>query len=341
MRIVHLLPGLDVGGVERHVVDLASEQARSGHHVTVVSGGGRMTSELHPGVTHIKLPIHVKEPFTGGVCALRLAIMARSRKWDILHAHSRVPAWVAWWTSVMSGVPFVVTCHAIYSLNAGLIPYRHADGAICVSQAVKDHQIDWLPRRSTVIRNGIVDPGVRWAPHDDKGPFRFLFIGRLTSVKGIDFLIDVLLSMTDRDDWILDVAGEGPLEVQLKERTTSARLGDRINFLGYRDDVVDLMARCDCCLFPSRSEGAGLVLLTALTMGVPLIASDLPAFKENLPPNAMVPLNKERWSEALGAVLDGKAVFSEIRRNFSLSDMAEEIEGLYLEVRKRKEVESS
>ncbi len=324
MKIVHLLPGLEVGGVETHVVDLASEQARLGHQVTVISGGGRMVSQLHPGVTHIIMAVHRKNPITGAICAVKLARMARSRGWDVLHAHSRVPAWIAWWTSRLSGVPFIVTCHAIYSLNAGLTPYRHADGAICVSKAVMDHQRDWLPTRTVVIKNGIPDPGVRWSP--EKGaPFRFLFVGRLTKVKGIDFLISAFLPMANRQDWILDIAGEGPLEEEIREKVASAGLGDRISFLGYRDDVAELLAKSHCCLFPSRSEGAGLVLLTALAVGTPVIASDLPAFREILDDRSLIPMEASIWTDRLTYAIDHPDSSQTISPPRSIHDMVAEV----------------
>ncbi len=333
MRIAHLLPGLDVGGVETHVVDLASEQARSGHQVTVISGGGRMVSRLSRDVTHITMPVDRKNPFIGGLCALRLVRLARRRKWDVLHAHSRVPAWIAWWTSILSGVPFVVTCHSIYSLNAGLTPYRHADGAVCVSESVMDHQKDWLSGLVQVIRNGIPAPEMEWSSQRREGtPFRFLFVGRLTKVKGADFLISLFSSLSDRYDWVLEVAGEGSLERSLRAEADAAGLNGRVDFLGYRKDVTNLLARCDCCLFPSRSEGAGLVLLSALAMGVPVLASDIPAFGEILPRKNLLPMEIGPWETAILSLLSGGSIHKTPRSFYSLSEMAIDLENIYSKV---------
>ena len=50
MKIIEILPELDIGGVERHVIDLTSELARRGHQILVVSAGGKMQKQLSPQV---------------------------------------------------------------------------------------------------------------------------------------------------------------------------------------------------------------------------------------------------------------------------------------------------
>ncbi len=333
VRIAHLLPGLDVGGVERHVVDLASEQAKSGHDVTVISSGGRMLSELAPDVNHVCLPIHRKNPLTGGFCALILAGLARSRGWQIFHAHSRVPTWIAWWVSYLSGVPFVVTAHATYSLNRGLIPYKRAHGAICVSRTVMKHLTDWLPLTVQVIPNGIPKLNARWIPRGEGGPVRFLYVGRLTKVKGVDFLVSLFCRELAEDHrWSLEIVGEGPLEEGLGSLVRSAGMEERISFSGYCDDVPEKLAKCDCCLLPSRSEGEGLVLLTALAVGTPFLAADIPAFREICPDRDLVTLSVGAWRRAILEYMDMPLGHSSASRSdlvLSVSQMARRVQIFY------------
>ena len=283
MKIVHLLPEMDEGGVERHVLWLATAQAAAGCDVLVVSAGGRLAESLaggERGPKHLTLPVHRKNPFVGACCAFRLASLVRREGWDILHAHSRVPAWIAWWTSRLAGVPWVVTCHALYTKNVGLYPYRKADGAICVSDTVREWMRPFLPVNAAVIPNGLPAPGALWTPHaTDARVLRFCFIGRLTRIKGIADIIDAFCGL-DAPGWSLDVVGDGPLLPELEDRVERSGLKDRIRFHGYREDTKTFLLSCDCFLFPSRSEGAGLTLMTALAMGVPVLASDIPAAKE-------------------------------------------------------------
>ncbi len=311
MRIVHLLPEMDEGGVERHVLWLATAQAAAGCDVLVVSAGGRLAESLagrEGGPKHLTLPVHRKNPFVAARCAFRLASLVRREGWGMIHAHSRVPAWIAWWTALLARVPWVVTCHALYSRNFGLFPYRKADGAICVSETVREWMRPFLPANAVVIPNGLPAPGTRWKPHDAKTevmrPVRFCFIGRLTRIKGITDIVDAFCGL-EAPGWSLDVVGDGPLLPELKERAERAGVNDGIRFHGYREDTETFLLSCDCFLFPSRSEGAGLTLMTALAMGVPVIASDIPAVREMLSDERRLvrPGDIEGWRKKLESVL--------------------------------------
>lgn len=316
MNIVHVLPELEVGGVESHVLALSSSQVDSGHRVMVVSGGGRMVKQLDSRVIHRELPVQKKNPFTGVYCAVMLAFWAKRENWQILHAHSRVPAWIAWWSSSIASIPFVVTCHAMYSLNAGLTPYRHASAAICVSKSVQEHLKKRLPGKNVVINNGIKDTGMRWKSPETDGPVKFLFVGRLTKIKGIDFLLDVFMELRELDGWTLDIVGEGPLMGELERKVAEAGLENRVIFHGYREDVETFMARSSCCLVPSQSEGAGLVLMSALLTGVPVLASDIAAFREISKDLRLLNLNKSLWKEEIVKVISGERV--QIAKNIEI-----------------------
>ena len=69
MRVMHILPELEEGGVERHVLMLSGQQREEGHEVYVVSAGGKLVSQLAKEVSHIRLPVHIKNPLVGMYCA--------------------------------------------------------------------------------------------------------------------------------------------------------------------------------------------------------------------------------------------------------------------------------
>ena len=107
MKIIHILPELEIGGVERHVIDLANELVKRGHEVMVISAGGRMERQLDAKVLVRHLPVHKKNPLTGLYSAVKIARWVRREGWQILHAHSRVPAWIANWASPLARVPWL------------------------------------------------------------------------------------------------------------------------------------------------------------------------------------------------------------------------------------------
>ncbi len=281
LKIVLILPELEEGGVERHVVSLSAAYVARGHEVLVVSRGGTLVRALAPGVRHGTMPVHAKNPLTAAWSAIALAKEIRREKWHIIHAESRVPAWVAWWASALAGVPWGATAQSCYSCNVGLFPFRRADFVVACSEAVRRHQEACQPGLSMeVIPDGVPPPGLSWRGPSSDDPVTFLFAGRLTAVKGIDLAVDAFLELPEGlPPWRFLVAGDGPLRENLENRVRRAGMESKISFLGFQQDVFPLMARSSCLIFPSRVEGMPLVLSEAMAMGVPVLASDIEAVR--------------------------------------------------------------
>lgn len=163
---------------------------------------------------------------------------------------------------------------------------RSATSFVAVSQAVKSSYVNHAsfdPRRLQVIPNSI-EPG-RFRLPESRGPevrrrlgipadaFVFVNVSRLIPGKGHAGLLEAFEAVAERDGkvWLV-VAGTGPLGGALRASACSLHARDRIRLLGTRHDVPDLLAAADAFVFPSRSEGFGLVLAEAMAAGVPAIA---------------------------------------------------------------------
>jgi glycosyltransferase involved in cell wall biosynthesis len=97
-----------------------------------------------------------------------------------------------------------------------------------------------------------------------------LALGRLHEVKAHDTLIRALARM---DSAVLLLAGEGPLEAELRALTESLNVSSRVHFLGWRRDIEALFATCDISVFPSRYEPNGTVVMESWAQQRPLVAS--------------------------------------------------------------------
>ena len=96
MRILQILPELNVGGVETGTIDFAKYLKGKGYYSVVVSNGGTLVAELEKfGIRHYALPVHKKSlgSILKSIKALRKIIV--KERIDIVHARSRVPAWIA------------------------------------------------------------------------------------------------------------------------------------------------------------------------------------------------------------------------------------------------------
>jgi glycosyltransferase involved in cell wall biosynthesis len=131
-------------------------------------------------------------------------------------------------------------------------------------------------------------------------------MGRLHSDKAHDISLRALRRLPDAHLWI---AGSGPLEGELKALAQELGVADRVRFLGWRDDAPSLYRTADICLFPSRIEPLGNVVLQAWAHDIPVIAgaSKGPAALVNDGEDGLlVPLeNPDALAAATRSLLDG------------------------------------
>ena len=101
-------------------------------------------------------------------------------------------------------------------------------------------------------------------------------VGRLVSAKGFDVLIDALAMGRLGEAWELLIVGDGPLRPRLERLVQRRRLDGHVRFLGAVDNPYPIMASADVVVQASRWEGLGMVVLEALSLGVPVIATTCP-----------------------------------------------------------------
>src|SRR5512135_2822261 len=142
LTVVQVLPALNAGGVERTTLEIGSALTLAGHRSIVVSAGGRLVEKLQSDWSeHITLDIGRKSLSTlRHVWTLRQLF----RQWqpDILHARSRLPAWLAHFALASMPAPrphFVTTVHGLHSPGAYSAIMPRGERVICVSNSVRDH----------------------------------------------------------------------------------------------------------------------------------------------------------------------------------------------------------
>lgn len=118
MHIVQLLPELNQGGVERGTVELSRELVKRGHRSTVISAGGKLAPQIEKdGGRHILLDVCSKNPLTAPRRVHDLRHLISDLRPSVLHARSRVPAWLAWFANKRLRIPFVTTVHGFNSVG--------------------------------------------------------------------------------------------------------------------------------------------------------------------------------------------------------------------------------
>ncbi len=301
LTVVQVLPELETGGVERGTLEVAEALVAEGHRSIVISGGGRMVTELEArGSEHISWSIGRKSPFTWRFVA-RLRRLLAARGVDIVHARSRVPAWVAYlaWRRMPAHTRprFVTTAHGVYSVNAFSEIMTRGECVIAVSESIRKYLGSSFPRldmnRVRVIHRGVdarlfppgYRPSQRWK-EDWYGRFPELrdkyvltLAGRLTRLKGHEAFLRLMAHLSDEDEGmhgliVGDADASGRAYAQSLRREVASRALP-VTFSGHRQDMRDIYASSDLVLsLSSHPESFGRTVLEALSIGVPVLGYD-------------------------------------------------------------------
>ncbi len=339
LTVVQLLPALESGGVERSTIEIAGALVRAGHRAIVVSAGGRLLPRLQAtGAEHVALDIGRKSPLAlRHVRALR-ALFVRERA-DIVHARSRLPAWLGWWA--LRGLPeaarprFVTTVHGLNSPSRYSAIMARGERVVCVSATVRDYVLRQYPRtdpgRLRVIPRGIDIAEFPRAPLPDRaararaanahpalggdGPL-LLLPGRGTRLKGHADALALLGRL--RGDGIdarlwMPGARERGRERYVADLEAEAALGgfaDALAITPPTSAIADAYAASDLVLQLSRKpESFGRTVLEALSVGRPVVGWDHGGVGELLralqPAGAVAPFDAGALQRAARAAIDG------------------------------------
>ncbi len=301
MRVGLVCPySLDVpGGVQNHVRDLAQVLTARGHHVGVLAPGD--DDVAHPGhITVVGRAVPVR--YNGSVARLAFGprVAARTAKWlregefDLLHVHEPLSPSVSLIALWAADVPVVATCHSanlrsrtLSSLAGVLRPtIEKISARIAVSESARAPLVEHLGGEPMMIPNGLfcasftqAMPVERWR---SPGP-TIAFLGRTDEPrKGLDVLLQALPAIVECHPTArLLVAGHGDVDVS----QAPAAVRGHLEVLGQLTDVdrARLLSSAHVYVAPQiGGESFGMVLVEAMAAGVPVVASDLPAFRSVL-----------------------------------------------------------
>lgn len=292
-RIAHVVTSLEVGGLERVVVDLIRhlDPRRFESVVYCLVTDGALAAEIREVARGIFV-MH-KRPGRAFTLPLRLAHAFRTRGVDIVHAHNFGPLLYGSVAGRLAGNrPVVYTLHgpeaALRRDYRRLDRFGLVDRVVAVSDHVREVVLDTTridPARVSTIHNGIDvgaysggGGGVRERMRESlglgPGQHAVGVVARLTHEKAHDRLLDAFAAVAgEREDVRLFLVGDGPLRSALEAKSRALGIAPLVSFLGTRGDVSALLRAFDLFVLPSRIEGLGITLLEAMAAGLGVVAS--------------------------------------------------------------------
>lgn len=359
MRIVQLLPELHEGGVERGTVELSRELVKRGIESVIISRGGKLVEQVHrEGGQHVALDLCSKNPLTALPRAIALGRAIQRIDPDVLHARSRVPAWLCRLANRgKRRRPFVTTVHGLNRINAYSRVMVSGDRVIAVGEPVREHVCKGYglsPGKVQVIDRGVdmdlfnpasVDRGFIDAfktKHQLEGKFVVTSVGRVTWLKDYESFISAIARLRDSMPTLvgLIVGGVHPDKIGyfegLKRQAREQGVADRVIFAGSQSKVAEIYALSDLAVNVSLKMGnVGRTVIEALAMDVPVIATTWPGLTNLVSDGINGAVIQTKSPEALADAIQRlrakppRAVRQTVPYTYTLDAMVERIVGVY------------
>ena len=365
LRILHCLRA-PVGGLFRHVVDLATAQSALGHHVGVIcaeTGNALTEARLAALMPALRLGLHrlpmSRELGLGDLRAWRHVVtLARDLDLHVLHGHgAKGGAYARLAARFAKRSHTQLRCY--YTPHGGSLHYppttlagrfygslerrleTWTDGILFESRFAADRyasQIGQPACATEVVTNGLLDSEFDTvATSADAADF--VFVGELRMLKGVDVALDALASINRTRPVTAVVVGDGPDAGAFKQQAQALGIGAQVTFAGAMR-ARDAFALGRVLLVPSRAESLPYIVLEAVAAGLPLLASYVGGIPEIIPPAfgpLLPPGDVAAWAAAMAAVRDqpiaaranALSLRDAVRQRFTVATMAGAITEFY------------
>ena len=310
--VLQVIPSLAGGGAETTsfaiTEALVATQARA-LVASQISAASRPASRIAAlGGEFFPLPMASKNPFTMWRNVYRLAALIRRERVDIIHAHSRAPAWSSLFAARRCNIPYLATYHglvhdrpalkvfynSILTRGAAVIANSHYTATriaaihktppenikpiACGCDVEKLNRARWNAQQRLAQRQ-------QWGFAKDD--FVLICPARLTAIKGQHVLLEALARLTAPIKPKLVFCGapkqRGDYLARLQQLIEKYGLAERVHFAGHTTNMALAYAASDLAIAPSiRPEPFGLTIIEASASGLPVIASDAGGFRETI-----------------------------------------------------------
>lgn len=377
IRVAHVITRLCKGGAQEntfHTVRLAN---RDRFEVDLISGQtrgheGSIEDRVRAaGLEIIREPALVRQvaPLRDALALRGLTRLFGQKGYHIVHTHTSKAGFLGRLAAARAGVPIVVHTphgHIFHGYFPGWLTRlfvwmeryaaRLTDRIVTLTPGgTEEHLAQGIGGRAQYAS---IFSGIDFGPYETAiaqrdqtrrtmgyGPDTFLVggVGRLEAVKGFAYLVSAAFAIAEAlPEARFLLVGDGALRAELQAK--AAGLGARCRFMGFRDDIPDLMAAMDVCIVPSLNEGMGRVLLEAAAAGVPAVATNVGGIPHVLADGETGLLVAPRDAGAIAQAVVGLARDPQRRKTmgskardaivprYGLERMVEQIEALYEEL---------
>lgn len=376
LRILHVVGDSRFGGAASIILGLGRVAQAEDWRVDVLTTDPlfQRAAELQGlGVVPLDVIRRDIRPLWDASGLLRLLRFLRSEHYDLVHTHTTKAGFVGRLAARLAGVPAILhTAHgfAFHEGSPASIRLFYSALERCASQwcdtiiSVSEFHRVWAvrlgmcaPGRIVAIPNGIAEPPrntsiggaqLRKELGIPCGDPIAVTIGRLAADKGLEYLIEAAALLPSACRIHIVIAGEGPARQSLTQLAVRLKAVDRVHFIGFREDVADLLSACDLVVLPSLREGLSISLLEAMAAAKPIIATSIGSQREIAGHGEMAwlvpPANANALREAMLRLIAAPAAMARLAVNarmiyqnrYTEERMLRSYRQLYLDLLNRK-----
>jgi phosphatidylinositol alpha-mannosyltransferase len=315
-------------GVGNHISCLEKQFSSMGHEVKIIAPASKAVYTLGDRFIRIGTPRPV--PVSGSIARVTMSLWLETKikevfereNFDICHLHEPLMPTLCTTILRLKKAPMIGTFHASggkpwYIMFSPIMKwyfdrwFRKLDGRIAVSKVAMQYVNKYFPSDYTIIPNGVdihhFNNGVAPFEQYDGPKTNILFVGRLEKRKGFDYLLEAYrMVRNEYPDCRLIQVGPGVRLRKKYEKHISQHGIEDVHFTGYAtyDDLPRYYKTADIVCFPNTGwESQGIVLLEAMAVGKPIIASNIDGFTAVLSDGVegitVPPRNAEKLAEAI------------------------------------------
>ncbi len=351
MKILHVIPTLEKGGMEHVILNLGKELKKEGVRFDfLVERPGSFENAFPNSKIHV-IPFRGSRQYRHDI----KLFLSNHTEYRVIHTHTSSRMGLVLKIAKSTGIPIRIAhshnarsdlpaCVRLYKIIKSRLIEKNSNILIaCSNEAAR-----WLfplKYKHAIIINNSVDPtkyafsktqrySARRKLSIAKNEIAFVLPARLSKEKNHVFAIEVMKRVVKRKNVKLFILGEGPLRNKIKEDIDNAGLASKIVLLGYIDDIESYLSAFDALILPSKAEGLALVLVEAQVNGMPCIASDAVPEDANLGLLTRLPRKKIKWeSQILNIITRNNALHGkpELLENFIISSQAKKLLEIYSE----------
>jgi glycosyltransferase involved in cell wall biosynthesis len=286
-RILYVVGQLRAGGLERQLYFLLAAMDRSRYRPAVVAWNLDHEDIYARRLRALNIGLHSLSAFPSRGAKIRALrrLVVRMRP-EVVHSYSFYTNVAAWWTTLGTDALAVGAVQSDFIRDKsdsgpllGRLSARWPRGQIFNSflsaENARRSRDPFVPSRLFTVRNGLDLDLFRNIPISVDGRPRILGVGSLLPVKRWDRLIGASAELKTRGfDCLVQIAGDGPERQSLEQQARDLEVADRVQFLGYSDDVASLMATATFLVHTSDTEGCPNVVMEAMASGRAVVATD-------------------------------------------------------------------